>query len=204
MNKIQCTKTTSKYRSTLVLISRQTVTNDFRPFLIPYGVFESHVGIQDTTGRPDPFPCFLFHAQLTSATGHTLSYICGRGLTYIYTGREEVPEGEGGDKMKKFMGTIGRVTIGEALRKEPNGEIWWAHIPRRVFRIHVYSTDDVPCTYIVDACYAFLMNGNDRDPHTAPILEKFASGLSFSILPTHVDNTCIDVRQLDSCQLHFQ
>lgn len=62
-------------------------------------MFEFHSGIQDATGSRT-FSCLLSHAQLTTATQCTLSYICGRGFTGIYTRREEIPEDSSGDEIK--------------------------------------------------------------------------------------------------------
>lgn len=155
-----------------------SANGDFRSFLIPYGVFGSHAGIQDTAGRPDPFPCLLFHAQLTTTIRHTLSYTRGRGLTCIYTGREEVPEGGGGKRRSSYR--YHRYNRRRSAPKETE-------------RAKLVGAFPSPCTpdtctrqMMFDVLYVywqmhvtrFLMNGNGRDPHTATVLEKFASELS--------------------------
>jgi len=76
------------------------IVSGFCFVLIPYGAFGFHAGVSRTRPIADTLSRLFSRTQFTTATRYTLSYIRGRGLTYIYTRREEVPEGPSGDKIK--------------------------------------------------------------------------------------------------------
>jgi len=82
---------------------------------------------------------FFLPPQLTTATRYTLSYICSRGLTCIYTRREEIPEERSGDEIKIGYHRTGG-TLGRTLKKKPTAR-WRTKLvgirPRCIPEVHV-------------------------------------------------------------------
>lgn len=157
--------------SSSVLISLLEVTTEFPSFLISYSVFEFHSDIQDSAGRRT-LSFLLSHAQLTTATRYTLSYICSRGLTRIYTRREEIPEEPSGDEIK-IAGTTGG-TLGRTLEKKPNVRWRTKRAGRHTPRLILHTSYLIPGVYVLarwcplhGSVYRVSVNKDGRDPHNS-------------------------------------
>lgn len=126
--------------------------------------------------RTATFSRLLSRAQFTATTRYTLSYICGHGLTYIYTKREEGPSGERKERRSRSI-TGGVETHFERNRRTTtcSPKLVSTHLPHSV-TICTRVSGDARCT-CVQHVMRFCENENDHDPHNS-VLEKFASGLS--------------------------
>lgn len=144
------------------------------PVLISYGVFEFHSGIQDAAGHRT-FSFLLSHAQLTTATRYTLSYICGCSLTFIYTRREEIPEEPSGDKIK--IAVPPEVLSEEHSKRNRTYDVrnWWAYPSPHARSTCTRQMMPTTCKRIMRFCE------QERPWPTQPlVLEKFAFELSRS------------------------
>lgn len=114
----------------------------------------------------------FFLPQLTTAIRYTLSYICSRGLTCIYTRREEIPEERSGDEIKIGYPAPEVLSEEHSKRNRPRDDVhnWWAY-PFAVYPKYMYQMMPTTCRRIMRFC-------EQERPWPSLVLEKFTFELS--------------------------